>query len=119
MSEERTKEFKEFTVEMNDEQYADFKAQAGQHYRNMEIAALKQAESTQKAAEQAARAVDAQLSANAKVASLRDMFAQSALNGLLASGKWDNVGPGFDDYIAAHAYNIADAMLRAMGGDDG
>lgn len=49
---------------------------------------------------------------------LRDWFAGQALNGLLASGKWDNCGVGFEAYIAGHASNIADAMLaeRAKGG---
>ena len=42
---------------------------------------------------------------------LRDWFAGQALSGLLASGKWDNHGAGFDDFIAIHAVNIADAML--------
>lgn len=44
----------------------------------------------------------------------RDWFAGQALTGLLASGKWDNVGPGFDDFIAVRAGNIADAMLAAQ-----
>lgn len=44
---------------------------------------------------------------------LRDWFAGQALNGLLASGKWDNCGVGFGAYIAGHAGNIADAMLAA------
>lgn len=43
--------------------------------------------------------------------SLRDHFAGQALVGLLASGKWDNSGVGFEDFISTHAGNIADAML--------
>lgn len=42
---------------------------------------------------------------------LRDHYAGQALLGLLASGKWDNCGDGFEQYIAAHSHNIADAML--------
>jgi hypothetical protein len=42
---------------------------------------------------------------------LRDWFAGQIINGLLASGKWDNCGAGFEAYIATHAANIADAML--------
>jgi len=42
---------------------------------------------------------------------LRDWFAGQALAGLLASGKWHNDGVGFEDFIATHAANIADAML--------
>ena len=43
--------------------------------------------------------------------SLRDFFAAHALSGLLASGKWDNCGGGFEAFIADHAGNIADAMI--------
>ena len=42
---------------------------------------------------------------------LRDWFAGQALTGLLASGQWNNSGAGFEDFIAIHAGNIADAML--------
>jgi len=45
--------------------------------------------------------------------SLHDWFAGQALVGLLSSGKWDNSGAGFEQYISAHASNIADAMLAA------
>ncbi len=47
--------------------------------------------------------------------SLRDYFAGQALAGLLASVQWSNSGDGFGDHIAAHASNIADAMLAARG----
>ena len=42
---------------------------------------------------------------------VRDYFAAHALQGLLASGRWDNAGAGFEAYISTHATNIADAML--------
>jgi len=42
---------------------------------------------------------------------LRDWFAGQALVGLLSSGKWYNDGTGFEELIATHAANIADAML--------
>jgi len=42
---------------------------------------------------------------------LRDWFAGQALVGLLSSGKWHNDGTGFEEFIATHAANIADAML--------
>lgn len=51
--------------------------------------------------------------------SLRDWFAGQALNGLLASGKWDNCGVGFEAYIATHAHNVADAMLAARAVHEG
>lgn len=44
---------------------------------------------------------------------LRDRFAGQALAGCLASGKWDNAGSGFEEYISTHAFNLADAMLAA------
>lgn len=44
--------------------------------------------------------------------SMRDWFAGQALSGLLASGTWTNSGAGFEDHIARHAGNIADAMME-------
>lgn len=43
--------------------------------------------------------------------SIRDWFAGQALVGLLASSTYSNAGDGFEDFIAAKAGNIADAML--------
>ena len=103
----------EFTVQMTDVQYAKFREQAAQHYLNMEVNAIKQAEAAQKAVDQTVRAVDAQVAANANAMSRRDMFAQSALNGLLASGTYTNTGDGFEGFISQAAYNLADAMLKA------
>jgi len=44
--------------------------------------------------------------------SLRDWFAGMALQGLLSSNTWTNTGEGFGDFIAMHAGNIADAMMK-------
>lgn len=46
---------------------------------------------------------------------MRDEMAMAALTGLLASGKWHNDGTGFDEFISVHAYNVADAMMKARG----
>jgi hypothetical protein len=44
---------------------------------------------------------------------IRDHFASVALQGLLASQTYNNVGDGFEQFIADRAFNIADAMLKA------
>lgn len=49
------------------------------------------------------------------VKTLRDEMAMAALTGLLASGKWHNDGTGFDEFMSVHAYNVADAMMKARG----
>ncbi len=103
----------EFTVQMTEDQYAKFREQVAWHHRNMEVIAINHAETAQKAFDQTVRAVDAQVAANANAMSRRDMFAQSALNGLLASGTYTNTGDGFEGFISQAAYNIADAMLKA------
>lgn len=45
--------------------------------------------------------------------SLRDWFSGQALAGVLASKTFSNSGPGFEDFIATYAFNVADAMLKA------
>ncbi|WP_407291200.1 hypothetical protein [Morganella morganii] len=48
------------------------------------------------------------------IASLRDMFATEAMNGLLANHQSTPLGASFKpDSLAEAAYRMADAMLRA------
>lgn len=98
------------TVTMTDDQFSQYSEQITQHHLNIEILAIKNAENLERASAATERSVVSQVAANAEMLSKRQAFAAAALNGLLASGKFDNVGVGFENFIAA-AYNIADAML--------
>lgn len=101
------------TVTMTDDQFSQYSEQISRHHLNIEILAIKNMENLERASSATERSVVSQVEANARMLSKREAFAAAALNGLLASGKFDNVGTGFEDFIATAAYNIADAMLAA------
>ena len=101
------------TVTMTDDQFSQYSEQISRHHLNIEILAIKNMENLERASAATERSVVSQVEANARMLSKREAFAAAALNGLLASGKFDNVGTGFEDFIATAAYNIADAMLAA------
>ena len=101
------------TVTMTDDQFSQYSEQISRHNLNIEILAIKNMENLERASAATERSVVSQVEANARMLSKREAFAAAALNGLLASGKFDNVGTGFEDFIATAAYNIADAMLAA------
>ena len=101
------------TVTMTDDQFSQYSEQISRHHLNIEILAIKNMENLERASAATERSVVSQVEANARMLSKREAFAAAALNGLLASGKFDNVGMGFEDFIATAAYNIADAMLAA------
>ena len=101
------------TVTMTDDQFSQYSEQISRHNLNIEILAIKNTENLERASSATERSVVSQVEANARMLSKREAFAAAALNGLLASGKFDNVGTGFEDFIATAAYNIADAMLAA------
>ncbi|MEM8282912.1 hypothetical protein [Morganella morganii] len=49
------------------------------------------------------------------IASLRDMFAAKAMQGILVNAERNEFSFGKVDEIASKAYELADAMLRARG----
>lgn len=102
------------TVTMTDDQFSQYSEQISRHHLNIEILAVKNTENLERASAATERSVESQVAANARMLSKREAFASAALNGLLASGKFDNAGVGFEDFIVTAAYNIADAMLAAM-----
>ncbi|QDH85564.1 hypothetical protein [Proteus phage vB_PmiP_RS51pmB] len=50
------------------------------------------------------------------IASLRDMFAAKAMQGILSNpGQLDNVNKESAEWVSRDAYLVADAMLKARG----